>query len=280
MGAAPSRGERGPLAHEVTGAYLGAAWARGPGPVYDRLAVELVSASPARVAGLLVLDLGAGAGAASRAVASAGGHAVAVDASLDMLRQDQRRRPPAAVGDGRRLPFKDAAFDAVIAAFVLSHVPDPLAILHEARRATRVGGVILASSFSWRSSHPSKIQIEDVASQWGWRPPAWYRRLKSEFEPRVANGKAVADLARRAGLDDVLVHEREVNSGITSADALVAWRLGMAHLAPFVAAMPGRQRTLFVGQARAAVGARPQPLRPVVLILSSRVPAHRERRSV
>jgi SAM-dependent methyltransferase len=266
-------------AKEVAAAYRGAAWAEGPGVVYGLLAAELVAASPDRLTGSLVLDLGAGTGTASRAVALAGGTAVAVDASLDMLRHDQSRRPPAAVGDARRLPGKEGGFDAVVAAFVLSHVPDPASILREARLVTRPGAVILASSFTSRSSHPSKVQVEDVAARWGWRPPQWYQRLKSEFEPRAASCGALAEAARSAGLEAIVVEEREVSTGITSPEAVLAWRLGMAHLAPFVAALPGPQRSHFVGEARAAVGDRPQPLRPVILILSSRVPAHRERTS-
>jgi SAM-dependent methyltransferase len=278
VGRAPSRDDEKPVATEMAGAYLGTAWAEGPGPVYDLLAAELVSASPRPLAGSLVLDLGAGAGAASRAVTAAGGRPVAVDASIDMLRHDHGLRPPAAVGDARRLPFKDGAFDTVVIAFLLSHVPDPLTVMQEARRATGPAGAILVSTFSSRSSHPSKAQVEGVASHWGWRPPPWYQRMKSEFEPRVSNDQALADLARSAGLDDVVVEEREVSTGITSPDLLAAWRLGMAQLAPFLAALPGAQRSRFVAEARAAIGDRPQPLRPVVLILSSRVPAHRERR--
>lgn len=274
-----SRDDLAPVANEVAAAYLGTAWAEGPGPVYDLLATELVSASPRPLGGSVVLDLGAGTGAVSRAVTAGGGRPVAVDASIDMLRHDQLLRPPGAVGDALRLPFRDGAFDAVVVAFVLSHVSDPVGAIQEARRATCPEGVILVSSFSSRSSHPSKTQVEAVAAEWGWRPPAWYQRMKAHFEPRVADGVALADLARSAGLEDVIVEEREVSTGITSPDVLVAWRLGMAHLAPFLATLPGPQRARFVRQAQAAVGDRAQPLRPVVLILSSRVPADRERRS-
>ncbi len=268
----------GDTTNEVAAAYRGAAWADGPASVYDLLAVEVVSAAKP-LAGLLVLDLGAGAGAVSKAVVLEGGRPVAVDASLDMLRHDRVRRPPAAAADARGLPFNEDTFDAAVLAFVLSHVPDPVSILEEVRRATRPGGLILASSFSSRSSHPSKIQLEDVATRWGWRSPGWYQRLKSEFEPRVANREALANLAQSAGLVDVAIEERAVSTGIATPDALVAWRLGMAHLAPFVATLPGPQRARLVGEARAAVGDSPQPLRPVILILSSRVPAPRERTS-
>ncbi|MDP8929747.1 MAG: class I SAM-dependent methyltransferase [Actinomycetota bacterium] len=271
--------ERRSVADAVADAYLGAAWAEGPGLVYDLLAAALVSARPDPLVGLLVLDLGAGAGAASRAVASAGGNPIAVDVAFDMLRHDRGRRPPAVVGDGGRLPFKNGAFGAVVMAFVLSHVPDPARMLADARRVTSPGGMILASSFSSRSSHPAKIQVDDVAAQWGWQAPPWYERLKSEFEPRVATLDALADLARSAGLHDVIVEEREVSTGISSPEVLVAWRLGMAHLAPFVAALPGPERARLLSRAQAAVGDRPHPLRPVMLVLSSRAPARRERSS-
>jgi hypothetical protein len=73
------------------------------------------------------------------------------------------------------------------------------------------------------------------------------------------------------------VEEREVDTGVASPEALVVWRLGIAHLAPFVASMLPAERAAFVAEARAAVGSEPQPLRPLVLMLSSRAPAQRER---
>lgn len=39
--------------------------------------------------------------------------------------------------DGRRLPFRSAAFDAAVLAFVLHHARDPLSLLREGARVTR-----------------------------------------------------------------------------------------------------------------------------------------------
>lgn len=56
-------------------------------------------------------------------------------------------------------------------------------------------------------------------------------------------------------------------------DATVAaWRLGMAHLSPFVARLPPQTRQRLIAATIDAVGPRPPPVRPRVLILTARVP--------
>ena len=95
-----------PGATEASDGYSAAAWSGGPGPVYDRLADAVVGAAPFSLAGALVLDLGAGTGAASRAVLARRGRVVALDLSADMLEFDRQERPPAAVADASRLPSR------------------------------------------------------------------------------------------------------------------------------------------------------------------------------
>ena len=111
----------------ISAAYsaTGAAWQRGPGRIYDHLAEVLVAASPIARAGRRVLDVGAGTGAASRAIAGVGGRAIAVDLAEGMLRTDRAQRAPAAVADARRLPVATGSCGAVVAAFSYNHVPDP-----------------------------------------------------------------------------------------------------------------------------------------------------------
>lgn len=249
------------------------AWAQGPARAYDRLSEVLVAASPDPLGGARVLDLGAGTGAASRAVAAAGGQPVAVDLALDMLRHDREARPPAAAGDACALPFRAGVFDAVVAAFVVNHVPDPVAALAEVNRVTRPGGAVLAAVFSSRSRHPAKEQVEAVAARFGYRRPGWYERMKQEVEPLTATPPALAAAARAAGLVEVHVLEQEVDVGLDTPEALVAWRLGTASMAPFVAALEPGRRAAFLEAAREAVGTQPQVFEPVVLILSSRAAA-------
>lgn len=62
---------------------------------------------------------------------------------------DGRRALGFARADGLRLPFPDAAFDRVICAEVLEHVPDYHAMLAEIGRVLRPGGMLALSVPRW-----------------------------------------------------------------------------------------------------------------------------------
>jgi len=104
-------------------------------------------------AGERVLDLAAGTGTSSQPFADEGADVVPCDFSLGMLRVGKQARPqlPFTAGDGTRLPFRDATFDAVTISFGLRNIVDPLAGLRELRRVTRPGGRIVVCEFS----HPT-----------------------------------------------------------------------------------------------------------------------------
>jgi len=189
--------------------------------VYEPLAAALVAASPVRLSGRVVLDLGAGTGAASRAVLAAGGRPLEFDLSLGMLRHDRSRRPPALCGDVRRLPLRSRCVGAVVAAFVLNHLPDPVAALREAGRVTEPEGPVLASTFSSSWSHPAKERVEQVAAAFGFRRPAWYDFQKAAAEPLLGDAAAFAAAAEAAGLAHVTVEERQVDTGLPTAADLV-----------------------------------------------------------
>lgn len=109
-----------------------------------------VTEALALVPGETVLDLAAGTGTSSAPFAAAGARTVPCDFSLGMLRVGRRRRPdlPFVAGDGTRLPFADAAFDAVTVAFGLRNVVDVDAALAELLRVTRPGGRLVVCEFS------------------------------------------------------------------------------------------------------------------------------------
>jgi len=99
----------------------------------------------------LVLDIAAGTGTPSRAFTASGARCVACDFSLGMLRVGAAK--PAELvsfvaGDALRLPFADAAFDAVTISFGLRNVADPDAALAEMVRVTRPGGRLVICEFS------------------------------------------------------------------------------------------------------------------------------------
>lgn len=98
-----------------------------------------------------VLDLGAGGGSLSEALARLGLSVVALDPSLPSVQagKEHGARVNAAVsflvGRGEQLPFPDTSFDAVLCMETLEHVADPLAVVAESSRVLRPGGIFMFS---------------------------------------------------------------------------------------------------------------------------------------
>lgn len=96
-----------------------------------------------------LLDLGAGTGRIGRAFVAAGDDYVGVDLSLGMLREfarqaRQEKNMPALVqADGRWLPFRDAAFDAVLLIQVVGAAPSWRELVNEARRVLGPSGALI-----------------------------------------------------------------------------------------------------------------------------------------
>ena len=128
-----------------------------------------------------VLEVGCGTGVVCRAVASRDGFAgtvTGIDQSEDFIgvaralaaNDAAGGRVHFAVGDAYRLDFPAASFDAVIAHTVLSHVRDPLAVLEEAARVVRPGGVVAVfdgdyASLTFGCSDPRLGEAVETALQ-------------------------------------------------------------------------------------------------------------------
>ncbi len=93
--------------------------------------------------GVRVLELGCGEGYGTPLLA-AGRQLTALDCAPAAVARARRRAAlpavPFATGDGTRLPFAAAAFDAVVALQVIEHVADDAGFLREVRRVVRPGG--------------------------------------------------------------------------------------------------------------------------------------------
>lgn len=210
------------------------AWAEGPMRLYGRLAEELVGRCPIDLHGRSVLDLGAGTGAASIAAREA--DVIAVDNAIGMLLSGRAARPPAAVGDALALPFRDRAFDVVIAAFVLNHLAEPASGVREAGRVAREH--VLAATYAADDDHPVRQAVTCALVEAGWSSPAWYR----EFTSRRSWGtiEAATAAVERGGLTPVCVEDVRVPFPDLGPRELVRWRMGMAQCAAFVASHDAR----------------------------------------
>jgi ubiquinone/menaquinone biosynthesis C-methylase UbiE len=96
-----------------------------------------------------LLDLGAGTGRIGRPFVVAGDDYIAVDLSLGMLREFARQSrqaiptPRLVQADGERLPFRDAAFDAVLLVQIIGAAQSWRTLVTEARRALRPAGALI-----------------------------------------------------------------------------------------------------------------------------------------
>lgn len=246
----------------------GGSWERGPARIYDRLAAVLVSRSPVPLRGRCVLDVGAGTGAAGRAALAAGAAGVvAVDASVGMLAHEAAARPPAVTGDVLALPFATSAFGATVAAFSLNHLTDPVAGLREMARATRPGGAVLAATYAEDDDHPVKAAVVASLAARGWAPEPWYRSMAATAVPLLASAERFRAAADEAGLAGAVEAVRVPFPELDATD-LVAWRLGMAQHAPFVARLPEAERHAAVRDALDRLGD-PPPLERSIVVLAA-----------
>ncbi|MER7167363.1 class I SAM-dependent methyltransferase [Micromonospora sp. NPDC000207] len=100
-----------------------------------------------KLAGRRILEVGCGAAAAARWLATQGAQVAAVDLSAGMLRHAAQAadrtgvRVPLVQADALALPFADGAFDTACTAFgAIPFVADSAAVMREVHRVLRPGG--------------------------------------------------------------------------------------------------------------------------------------------
>ena len=174
-----------PHASAIANADVEAAYARWA-PIYD-LTFALVM-RPGRVAaaaaasrpGGRVLDVGVGTGLELPMFDPATG-VVGVDLSRPMLARAQQRVAAQrlrhveglVVMDAMNLAFADATFDAVVAPYVLTVVPDPHASLSEWARVTKAGGEIVLVNHVGAATGPvaaAEAWLGRRSASLGWHP--------------------------------------------------------------------------------------------------------------
>jgi demethylmenaquinone methyltransferase/2-methoxy-6-polyprenyl-1,4-benzoquinol methylase len=161
--------------------------------------IEAVDPQP----GDRVLDLAAGTGTSSQPFDDRGARVVPCDFSLGMLQVGKQARPhlPFTAGDGTRLPFADATFDAVTISFGLRNIVDPVAGLREMRRVTRPGGRLVVCEFS----HPTLAPFRTVYMEYLMKAlPTIARGVSSSPDAYVYLAESIRAWPDQQGLADLV----------------------------------------------------------------------------
>jgi demethylmenaquinone methyltransferase/2-methoxy-6-polyprenyl-1,4-benzoquinol methylase len=158
-----------------------------------------------------VLDIAAGTGTSSAAIARVGARVTALDFSAGMVAVGRERHPDIEFveGDATALPFDDGSFDAVTISFGLRNVNDPHAALAEMRRVLVPGGRLVICEFT---TPPSGLvrrmydfyltRVMPVIAKISSTNPTAYTYLKDSIRDWPAQG-VLAGWIRDAGFTGV-----------------------------------------------------------------------------
>src|SRR2546429_4699894 len=175
-------------------------------PVYDFVSAAVsapgrkASIAAAERAGGRILDVGIGTGISLTDYAPTL-RVVGVDYCEPMLRKAHERLAEhklahvqaLAVMDAQHLGFPDAFFDAVVAQYVITTVPDPEAALGEFARVTKPGGEIILVNHLGAEAGPRRVfeqSFAPVARRLGWRPGFRWQPL-APWAERHRGGRAL-----------------------------------------------------------------------------------------
>ncbi len=153
-----------------------------------RLAREIVSEGP--VAGKRVIEVGAGSGRDTLALARDGAQAFVLDYSPASLRlvQEQARAQGVTIhlvqADALALPFRDDTFDVVFHQGLLEHFRDPAPLLAENRRVTRRGGFTIVDV-------PQTFHLYTLAKQILIAFDRWFAGWETQFTPAELERRVV-----------------------------------------------------------------------------------------
>jgi phosphatidylethanolamine/phosphatidyl-N-methylethanolamine N-methyltransferase len=157
-----------------------------------------------------ILDVGIGTGM-SLTDYSWANRIVGVDYSEPMLRKAHDRVAEHKLGhvdalavmDAQHLGFPDASFDAVVAQYVITAVPDPEATLDEFARVVRPGGEIILVNHLGAEAGLRRVfeqGFAPIARRLGWRPEFGWARLAQWAERhggvRVVERRAMPPLGQ------------------------------------------------------------------------------------
>ncbi|HEV2890626.1 MAG TPA: methyltransferase domain-containing protein [Frankiaceae bacterium] len=198
---------------------------------YDNVGVDYFTAFGRRLVALaglrpgdVVLDAGCGRGAATFPAAEAvgeRGRVEAIDLAPAMVTLTAAAAPPnvtVAVGDAEAPSFDPGTFDAVLSAFVIFMLPDPLGALRRYKALLRDGGTVALSQFP--GVPPGKwAEVGGVVGRYLGGGPGMPR---ADASP-VGTPERLADALREAGFADVRQETEQFDIEFRDLDQWWAW---------------------------------------------------------
>lgn len=189
-------------------------------------------------AGTRVLDVGTGPGYVAARAAERGARPEGVDLAAGMLALARELNPGIefTLGEGERLPFKDASFDAVVGNFVVLHFADPGQAAAEMFRVLKPGGAVALTA--WATPDRARffgVMLEAIATVVGDLdavlppgPPMFRFGDDSEFTRLLAD----------AGFDSVAVRELPHTHVAASVDEIWQFYITSVRIGGVIRAQP------------------------------------------
>lgn len=199
----------------VVAAY--ARWAPIYDPIFGFITGRAIRATMAEVNALpggRVLEVGVGTGLALP-LYSAKHRIVGIDLSPDMLRRAEKKVASDKLAnvealaemDAANLTFPDGGFDAAVAMFVMTVVPDAVRVLSEMVRVVKPGGrIIIVNHFSADGGLRAAAErwLSRFAASLGWHPEFAKDQLLDRADMKLLSERSLAPY----GLYTLLVFER------------------------------------------------------------------------
>lgn len=151
---------------------------------YDESVINQLNEMKLLKSGITVLDLGAGDGYLSRAVAGSVKKVIAVDISGEMLRELEKKAGEEGIANIETLesdccdmPVLSSSIDLVCANMFLHHIEEPELAIKEMKRVLKSGGKVFLADLKEHSNSELKERMHDVWQ--GFSPEVvqeWFRK--------------------------------------------------------------------------------------------------------